>query len=79
MKLPKIKPVKLNAAEVSLTRGQVNAVRSAFKAGITPSRIARGDERGYADLNDMGNRYIGTTAIYPEVPDAMMRNAVELI
>jgi hypothetical protein len=30
-----------NAAEVSLTRGQVNAVRSAFKAGITPSRIAR--------------------------------------
>ena len=31
----------LNAAEVSLTRGQVNAVRSAFKAGITTSRIAR--------------------------------------
>jgi hypothetical protein len=30
-----------NATEVSLTRGQVNAVRSAFKAGITPSRIAR--------------------------------------
>jgi hypothetical protein len=27
--------------EVSLTRGQVNAVRAAFKAGITPSRIAR--------------------------------------
>jgi uncharacterized protein (DUF433 family) len=24
-----------------LTRGQVNAVRSALKAGITPSRIAR--------------------------------------
>jgi hypothetical protein len=31
----------LNAAEVALTRGQVNAVRAAFKAGITPSRIAR--------------------------------------
>ena len=31
----------LNAAEVSLTRGQLNAVRSAFKAGITTSRIAR--------------------------------------
>jgi hypothetical protein len=31
----------LSAAEVSLTRGRVNAVRSAFKAGITPSRIAR--------------------------------------
>jgi hypothetical protein len=27
--------------EVSLTRAQVNAVRSAFKAGITPARIAR--------------------------------------
>ena len=27
--------------EVSLTRGQLNAVRAAFKAGITPSRIAR--------------------------------------
>jgi DNA invertase Pin-like site-specific DNA recombinase len=38
---PPIKTAKLNAAEASLTRGQVNAVRSAFKAGITPSRIAR--------------------------------------
>jgi hypothetical protein len=36
-----IKTAKSNAAEVSLTRGQLNAVRSAFKAGITPSRIAR--------------------------------------
>jgi hypothetical protein len=27
--------------EVGLTRGQVNAVRAAFKAGVTPSRIAR--------------------------------------
>ena len=25
----------------SLTRGQMNAVRAAFKAGITPARIAR--------------------------------------
>jgi hypothetical protein len=32
---------QVNAAEVSLTRGQVNAVRAAFKAGITLSRIAR--------------------------------------
>ena len=38
---PPTKTAKLNAAGVSLTRGQVNAVRSAFKAGITPSRIAR--------------------------------------
>jgi hypothetical protein len=28
-------------ATVSLRRGQVNAVRAAFKAGIKPSRIAR--------------------------------------
>src|SRR5215813_13669355 len=28
-------------SNVALTRGQVNAVRAAFKAGITPSRIAR--------------------------------------
>jgi hypothetical protein len=28
-------------APTSLTRGQVNAVRAAFKAGVTPSRIAR--------------------------------------
>jgi hypothetical protein len=38
---PPTKTAKLNAAEISLSRGQLNAVRSAFKAGITPSRIAR--------------------------------------
>ena len=27
--------------DISLTRGQVNAVRAAFTAGVTPSRIAR--------------------------------------
>jgi len=32
---------KEKIARPSLTRGQVNAVRAAFKAGITPSRIAR--------------------------------------
>jgi DNA-binding CsgD family transcriptional regulator len=32
---------QVNIAEVPLTRGQMNVVRSAFKAGITPSRIAR--------------------------------------
>jgi hypothetical protein len=31
----------VNIADLPLTRGQVNAVRAAFKAGITPSRIAR--------------------------------------
>jgi predicted transcriptional regulator len=28
-------------AVVSLTQGKLNAVRAAFKAGVTPSRIAR--------------------------------------
>jgi hypothetical protein len=35
---PKRQP---DAVAVALTRGQVNAVRAAYKAGITPSRIAR--------------------------------------
>jgi len=29
-----------NIPEVSLTRGQINAVRAAFKAGLAPARIA---------------------------------------
>jgi hypothetical protein len=32
---------QMDAATVSLTRGQVNAVLAAFKAGIKPSQIAR--------------------------------------
>jgi len=40
-KPPTDKRRKVDIAEVSLTQGQVNAVRAAFKAGITPSRIAR--------------------------------------
>jgi hypothetical protein len=32
---------QVEAAPVSLTRGQVNAVRAAFKAGVKPSLIAR--------------------------------------
>ena len=32
---------RVDIAEVSLTRGQINAIRASFKAGITPSRIAR--------------------------------------
>ncbi len=32
---------KVELPPTSLTQGQVNAVRSAFKAGVTPSRIAR--------------------------------------
>ena len=32
---------RMDIVEVSLTRGQVNVIRSAFKAGITPARIAR--------------------------------------
>ena len=34
-------PSRNTEAAVSLTRGQLNAVRAAFKAGITPARIAR--------------------------------------
>ncbi len=32
---------RIEVAPSSLTSGQVNAVRAAFKAGITPARIAR--------------------------------------
>ena len=35
------KPRQMDVSKVSLTQGQVNAVRAAFKAGVTPSRIAR--------------------------------------
>jgi hypothetical protein len=38
---PTNKRRRADIAEIPLTRGQVNAVRAAFKAGITPSRIAR--------------------------------------
>ncbi len=38
---PRGKRRHADLAEVPLTRGQMNAVRAAFKAGITPSRIAR--------------------------------------
>jgi predicted DNA-binding protein (UPF0251 family) len=32
---------QINIAEVILSTGKLNAVRAAFKAGVTPSRIAR--------------------------------------
>ena len=38
---PTDKRRRVDISEVSLTQGQVNVVRAAFKAGITPSRIAR--------------------------------------
>jgi len=38
---PTEKRRRVDTTEVPLTRGQVNAVRASFKAGITPSRIAR--------------------------------------
>jgi hypothetical protein len=40
-RLPPTAKRRVDIAEVSLTRGQVNAIRASFKAGITPSRIAR--------------------------------------
>jgi DNA-binding NarL/FixJ family response regulator len=36
----------------SLTRGQVNAVLAAFKAGVTPSRIARQFGLSQADVEE---------------------------
>jgi hypothetical protein len=41
---PSARPTHQRQGEVAptgLTRGQVNAVRAAFKAGVTPTRIAR--------------------------------------
>jgi hypothetical protein len=38
---PTAKRRRVEIAEVSLTLGRVNAIRASFKAGITPSRIAR--------------------------------------
>jgi hypothetical protein len=38
---PTAKRRKVEITEVPLTGGQVKAIRAAFKAGITPSRIAR--------------------------------------
>jgi len=32
---------KVEKASFALTRGRINAVRAAFKAGVTPLRIAR--------------------------------------
>jgi hypothetical protein len=32
---------RIEAVSVRLTQGKLNAVRAAFKAGVTPSRIAR--------------------------------------
>jgi hypothetical protein len=32
---------RVKAVAVSLTHAKINAVRAAFKAGVTPSRIAR--------------------------------------
>jgi hypothetical protein len=38
---PPARPTQSEVASAGLTWGQVNAVRAAFKAGVTPARIAR--------------------------------------
>jgi predicted DNA-binding protein (UPF0251 family) len=38
---PTGKQRQADIAEISLTRGQISAIRASFNAGITPSRIAR--------------------------------------
>ena len=50
---PKKRPARRGRTEIaapSLTRGQVNAVRASFKAGIAPSRIARQFGLSQADV-----------------------------
>ena len=39
--LPTDKRTQTDNAELPLTRGQVSAIRAAFKAGVTPSQIVR--------------------------------------
>jgi hypothetical protein len=41
---------RVDVASNPLTRGQINAVRAAFKAGISPSRIARQFGLSQADV-----------------------------
>jgi len=40
---------RVDIAETTLTRGQINVVRAAFRAGITPARIAR--QFGFSQSN----------------------------
>jgi hypothetical protein len=55
---------KAEAATVSLTRGQINAVRAAFKAGIKPSLIARQFGISQSDVRKVlaSDAVIGTRA-----------------
>lgn len=41
---------KIESASLALTQRQINAVRAAFKAGITPARIARQFGLSHADV-----------------------------
>ncbi len=41
---------QMGVAASALTQGQVNAVRAAFKAGVTPARIARQFGLSHADV-----------------------------
>jgi hypothetical protein len=43
---------RVEAVPVRLTQGKVNAVRAAFKAGVTPSRIARQFGISQADVRN---------------------------
>ena len=51
--LPSAQPSRMrqrNEGTASLTRGQLNAVRAAFKAGVTPARIARQFGLSHSDV-----------------------------
>ncbi len=41
---------KVEATSVPLTQGKLNAVRAAFNAGVTPSRIARQFGISHSDI-----------------------------
>jgi len=48
---------QIRPAAASLSRGQVNAVRAAFKAGVTPSRIARQFGLSHSDVRKALSSY----------------------
>jgi hypothetical protein len=59
--IPTDKRTQTNNAELQLTRGQVSAIRAAFKAGVKPSQIARHFRVSQSNVqkalaSDQGNR-----------------------
>ena len=57
---------RTEVASIQLTRGQINAVRAAFKAGVSPSRIAR--QFGFLNLTSV--RYWRKVTVHIEFEQA---------